>query len=332
MDKNYFEKRIDPEFESVLTAPPAYLAAWTDENVKNKVSRDITFPAAPPTPPDPKVNFYNRFIPGPEGAPDVRVRIYEPKEKKELLPGVLYLHYGGYSVGSPEHEDYECIKYVKEINCVIVSVDYRMAPENTAPAASEDCYAALVWLEAHAKELGVDSSRLAVTGFSAGGGLTVAVALMARDRQGPKLVFQMPIAPTMDDRMKTASTLGFIDKRALNYESCKNIWNQYLGEGHETLEDISPYVAPARATDLTGLPPCYAFVGDLDPHRDETIEYVSRLSQAGIPAGFSLYAGGIHGFQLENPSAVISEHAITTAIWALRDGLCRKSQTGQKAI
>jgi len=200
-----------------------------------------------------------------------------------------------------------------------------LAPEYKAPAAAEDCYAALLWFKEWFKEnaakLGVDASRLAVTGFSAGGGLTVAVALMAKDRKGPAIAFQMPLAPTMDDRMKTRSTLEFTDKRALNYESVKNIWNQYLGEGHELKDDISPYAAPARATDLSGLPPCYSYVGGLDPHRDETIDYISRLAQAGVPTGFTLYSGGIHGFQLENPEAGISQHAVKTAIWMLKRGL-----------
>lgn len=321
---NYFEEKIDPEFKSTLTNPQtSYLAAWTDENVAKKVSRDITFPPFPPTPPDPEVAFADRSIPGPPGAPDVTVRIYEPIVKKGILPGVLFLHYGGYSIGVPDHENAKCIRYVKEIGCVVVSVDYRLAPENPAPAAYEDCYAALVWFAANAKELGVDPSRIGVTGFSAGGGLTISVCLLARDRKGPSLIFQMPLAPTIDDRLKTKSTIEFTDKRALNYESCKNIWNQYLGVGHELRDDISPYAAPARATDLSGLPPCYAYVGGLDPHRDETIDYISRLAQAGVPTGFTLYAGGIHGFELENPNAQISKHAEATATWALKRGLYR---------
>jgi acetyl esterase/lipase len=281
----------------------------------------MVFPPALPTPPDPEVNFYNRFIPGPPGAPEVRVRVYEPKIKTETLPGVLYLHYGGYSIGTPEHEDLNCIRYVKEVKCLVVSVDYRLAPENPAPAAYEDCYAALVWFAARASELGVDASRIAVTGFSAGGGLTVATALLARDRGGPAIVFQMPLAPTIDDRLQTKSTVEFTDKRGLNYESCRNIWSQYLGAGHEKRDDIPIYAAPARCADYRNLPPCYSFVGGLDPHRDETIAYISHLVQAGVSASFSLYAGGLHGFDLENPDAAISRHAVRTSTWALRRAL-----------
>jgi len=320
MSKIYLEKELDPEFLSILTNPPAYLGAWSNERILRKIGRDIIFPLIP-VPPDPEVTVTDRLIPGPEGAPDIPVRIYEPKVNKELLPGVLYLHYGGYAIGSPSHEDATCYKYVKEVNCVIVSPDYRLAPENPAPAAYEDCYSTLKWFEANAKDLGVDSSRLAVTGLSSGGGLTIAVALMARDRKGPKLVFQMPLAPTIDDRLRTKSTLEFTDPRALNYDSCKKIWDLYLGKGHEDRDDISPYAAPSRAMDLSGLPPCYSYVGSLDPHRDETIDYITRLVQAGVPAGFTLYPGGIHGFELENPYAEISKHAENTAIWSLKRAL-----------
>lgn len=320
MSKNYLEERLDPEFFGILTNPPAYLGAWSNENIIRKIGRDIIYPLIP-TPPDPDVKLTIMSIPGPEGAPDIPVRIYEPKIKNGLLPGVLFLHYGGYTIGSSAHEDATCYRYVKDINCVIVSPDYRLAPENPAPAASEDCYSSLLWLEANAMELGVDSTRLAVTGFSAGGGLSISVALMARDRNGPKLRLHMPIAPAIDDRMKTKSMQEFTDPRALNNDSVKKIWNLYLGKGHEERTDISPYVAPSRATDFSGLPPCYCYVGDLDPHRDETIEYINRLIQAGVTAGFTLYPGGIHGFELEAPEAEISKHAVNTVILFLKRAL-----------
>lgn len=321
MVQEYFERQLDPELKGVIDNIPSYLSAWTDENVMRNAPRSETFPPAPETPEDDQVLFYNKYIKGPEGAPDVRVRIYEPRVKDCILPGILYMHYGGYSIGSPEHEDLNCIRYVKEINCVIVSVDYRMAPENPAPAAYEDCYAALVWFAENAKEMGVDKERIAVTGFSAGGGLTCSLALLARDRKGPKICFQMPIAPTIDDRLKTKSTVEFVDKHGLNYESCKNIWNMYLGEGHEDRDDIDVYAAPARATDYSNLPPCFAYVGGLDPHRDETMNWVSNLANADVSASFAMFAGGIHGFELENPNAYISKQAVNMAISNMRRAL-----------
>lgn len=321
MAQEYFEKRLDPLFKDILVNPPAYLAAWTDENIAAKTPRSVTFPPAPETPEDPDVNFYNKMIPGLEGDPDVKVRIYEPKVKKDgLLNGVLWLHYGGYSIGSPEHEDYECIRCVKDVDAVVVSVDYRMAPEHMAPAALRDSYAGLIWLHDHAAELGVDPERIGVTGFSAGGGLTVAVVMYARDNNGPKIKFQMPCAPTMDDRCATRSTLAYTDTHALAYEHCHNIWNQYLGEGHEN-KDIPNYMSPARETDYSNLPPCYAFVGDLDPHVDETTAYVSNLAKAGVPVSFSIYSGGIHGFHLANMEAPISVDAFNRMYWELKRGL-----------
>lgn len=314
------EKRLDPEFIEILTNPPAYLGALTSDKILRIIGRETVFPV-PDTSPDPEVIVSERLIPGPQDAPDIPVRIYEPKIKTGILPGMLYFHYGGYAIGSPRHEDAICYRYVKEVNCIIVSPDYRMAPENPAPAAYEDCYAALLWLSENAKELGIDNERLAVTGFSSGGGLSIAVALMTRDRKGPRLAFQMPIAPTIDDRMLNKSTLEFIDPRALNFQTCKNLWNQYLGKGHEIKDDISCYAAPSRAKDFSGLPPCYTYVGDLDPHRDETIDYITRLTRAGVPAGFTLYPGGIHGFELEIPDAQISKHAVGTAIWSLKRAL-----------
>lgn len=320
MEQTYLERDLDPEFIRILTQPPAYLGAWSNEKIIKKIGRDIIFPLIP-VPPDPAVAVTDRLIPGPEGAPELPVRIYEPKERKGLLPGLLYFHYGGYTIGSPAHEDATCYRYVKEVGCVIVSPAYRLAPENRAPAAYEDCYATLLWLAAHAGELGVDPLRLAATGLSSGGGLTIAVCLLARDRGGPRLAFQMPVAPTIDDRLKTRSSTEFTDPRALNYDSCRKIWNLYLGKGHEDRDDISPYAAPARAKDLSGLPPCYCYVGGLDPHRDETMAFAARLAQAGVPVGFTLYPGGIHAFELELPDARLSRQAIGTAIWFLRRAL-----------
>lgn len=320
MSESYLEKYLDPEFTYILSQPPAYLGAWSNENFLRKIGRDIIYPPIP-VPPDPEVKITEQMIPGPGGAPEVKIRIYEPKIRTGILPGLLYFHYGGYTIGSPKHEDDMCYRYVKDIGCVIVSPEYRLAPENPAPAAYEDCYETLLWFVANASKFGVDPLRIAVTGLSSGGGLTIAVCLMARDRGGPMPIFQMPIAPTIDDRLQTKSSKEFKDPRALNYNSCKHIWDFYLGKGHENRNDISPYAAPARATDLSGLPPCYCYVGGLDPHRDETIAFIERLTQVQNQTGFSLIPGGIHAFQIESPNAGISRYAIGTAIYYLKHAL-----------
>lgn len=320
MSENYLENNLDSEFQSILKTPPAYMGAWNSAKIIKKIGRDIIYPLIP-TPPDPEVAITTRLIPGPSGAPDVPIRIYEPNIKKSPLPGLLLFHYGGYTICDPRYEDTRCMQYVKALPCVVVSPDYRKAPENPAPAAYEDCYAALLWFAANAWELGADPERIAVTGLSCGGGLAAAMCLMLRDRNGPKIAYQMLDAPTIDDRLTTRSSREFTDPRALNYDTCRKIWNLYLGKGHEQRDDISPYAAPSRALDYSGLPPCYCFVGELDPHRDEVIAFVGRLASAGVSTGFTLYPGAIHAFELEKPGAAISVHAMATAIWHLKRAL-----------
>lgn len=320
MGKAYLEENLDPEFRSILTTPPAYMGAWNSARIIRKIGRDIIYPLVP-TPPDPAVTVSELLIPGPSGAPDVPVRIYEPKIKKGPLPGLLLFHYGGYTICDPRYEDARCMQYVKALPCVVVSPDYRKAPENPAPAAYEDCYAALLWFAENARALGADPERIAVTGLSCGGGLAAAMCLMSRDRNGPKIAFQMLDAPTIDDRLTTRSSREFTDPRALNYDTCRKIWNLYLGKGHERRDDISPYAAPSRALDYSGLPPCYCFVGELDPHRDEVMTFVGRLAGAGVSTGFTLYPGAIHAFELEKPEAAISVRAMATAIWHLKRAL-----------
>lgn len=266
-----------------------------------------------------EVTVSNRFIPGPEGAPEVRVRIYEPTKKTKALSGVLWIHGGGYQVGSPEMDDKLCEKFVLEANCIVVSVDYRLPPENPFPAPLEDCYAALQWVSDHAEDIGIDSSRIAIAGMSAGGGLTAALALLVRDRKGPSIIFQMPLCPMIDDRNITPSTFEITDPKVWNREANIIGWKMYLGSAYG--EEVSPHAAPARATDLTGLPPTYTMVGEIDPFRDETIEYANRLMQAGVPTEFHVYPGGYHGFELIVPHAEISQRAEKEYIGALKRAL-----------
>jgi len=248
----------------------------------------------PPVIPD-GVAVENRMIPGPEGAPEVRVRLYMTAGRKGNSPGILYIHGGGYILGTPEMTDAACVKMAQAVG-VVVSVDYRLAPEHPFPAPLEDCYAALVWFARQSPELGVDPERIAVAGGSAGGGLTAALSLLARDRKGPKIAFQAPLYPMIDDRNTTPSSHEFTDPRV--WSRAKNLaaWEMYLGALYGG--DVPQYAAPSRASDLRGLPPTYTIVGELDLFRDETIDYVARLSQAGVPTEFHLYPGCYHGFDM----------------------------------
>lgn len=270
-------------------------------------------------PSDDLVSKSYRNIPGPEGSPDVPIIIYEPTTKDKILSGVLWIHGGGYITGVPEMNDALCRRFVLETNSLVVSVDYRLAPENPYPAPVEDCYSALNWFAENADELGIDSDRIAVAGNSAGGGLTAAVSLLARDRKGPKIAFQMPLYPMIDNRVNTPSNYEITDSRVWNRESNIFGWKMYLGENYD--RDVSQYAAPARATDLSGLPPTYTCVGELDPFRDETIDYVARLLRAGVPTEFHIYPGSYHGFEAFMSPAKIGQRAETQYVEALKNAL-----------
>ena len=314
------EKRVHPDLRKMFSLMPAQSDSFNEENIyeirKNLEAMIIEMNKSIPK--NDSLLITERFIPGPEGNPDVKVRLYEPKKKDKLLPGVLYLHGGGYIMGSSEIYDNQCQGIISEIECVIISVDFRLAPEHPFPAPLEDCYAALKWFAENSEELSVDSSRIAVVGGSSGGGLTAALSLLARDRKGPSIVFQMPLYPMIDDRIMTPSSNEIIDGRVWNKKSCQKAWKMYLGSNKG---EVSPYAAPARATDLSGLPPTYTCVGDLDPFRDETMDYAARLRQAGVPTEFHLYPGCFHGFDGIVPTADISQRARKEYITALKFGL-----------
>jgi acetyl esterase/lipase len=269
-----------------------------------------------------RVTFEDRSIPAPPGAPEVPIRIYSPTSRTGLVPGLLYIHGGGFTVGDLNSEHAQCLPLVEEVGCVAVSVDYRLAPEHPFPAALEDCYAALTWMAAHTEELGIDPSRLGVFGGSAGGGLCAAVALMARDRKEVKLIFQMPLCACLDDRHTTPSSQQIASEDMLwgRPTSLKG-WQAYLGADHQG--EVSAYAAPARAEDLSGLPPAYLMVGGLDMMRDENIDYAMRLMQAGVPTEFHVYPGGFHGFEGLVPNAAISIRATREQLEALKRGLSR---------
>jgi acetyl esterase/lipase len=235
------------------------------------------------------------LVPGPEGAPEVRVRRYRPAGVEDALPALVYFHGGGFVVGSLDLYDADCRRIAAEVGAVVVSVDYRLAPEHPFPAPLEDCYAALVWVAGHAGELGVDPDRIAVGGESAGGGLAAGVALLARDRGGPRLCLQLLGIPELDDRLATESmrTLGAASP-ITTIANGEISWDSYLGAGLRGTDQVSPYAAPARATDLAGLPPALVTAYELDALRDEDIAYAQRLLSAGVPTELHVYPGAFH--------------------------------------
>lgn len=318
-------KRIDPELrESLALFPPLNL-----DNIVETRKALAEMKTAVQIPIDESISVYDQMIPGPDDNPALRVRIYEPKKRTETLPGFLWIHGGGYVLGSPDGDDLLCQRFVLEANCVVVSVDYRLAPEHPYPAPVEDCYAALQWFAKHARELGVDRTRIGIGGASAGGGLTAGLSLLARDRKGPEICFQMPLYPMIDDRNNSPSSLEITGHMVWNHDLNEKGWSMYLNGANGT-DDVPPYAAAARATDYSGLPFTYTCVGQLDPFRDETLDYVTRLCRAGVDVEFHLYPGCYHGFEGISPNAAVSQRATAEYVGAVKYVLNRSSLVENK--
>jgi acetyl esterase/lipase len=304
--------RIDeesrPPLDLLLAMLPGGFNAITDIDARRASFDALIAEMNKDAPPNDRVQFDDRTVPGLDGDPDITVRVYRPVEHTSPSAGLYYIHGGGMVLGNIEGEHQTALLLCETLGCVLVSVEYRLAPEHPHPAPVRDCYAGLVWMADHADELGIDPNRLAIYGGSAGGGLALGTSLMARDRGGPRLCFQMPIYPMIDDRNETPSSheitdLGIWD-RAGNIEA----WSWYLGDG-----EPDAYAAPARATDLSGLPPTFIDVGELDLFRDEDIEFALRLLQAGVPTELHVHPGVFHASEGFAPDAAVSQR-----IWALR--------------
>ena len=231
-------------------------------------------------------------------------------------PAVLYLHGGGMILGSLGLYDPRVAGYVSASGVPMLQVEYRLAPEHPHPTPVEDCYAALRWLGEHAAELGVDPARIAVMGDSAGGGLAAGVALMARDRGGPALAGQLLIYPMLDDRTTTPDP-DVAPFATWTYDDNVTGWGALLGEAHGT-DGVSPYAAPARATDLTGLPRAYVEVGELDVFRDEDVAYARRLAAAGVSTELHVHPGCPHAFEAFAPEADVTRRSTADRTRVLR--------------
>jgi len=269
------------------------------------------------------LDITDQRVPGSSGAPDVGIRIYSSKQKASVSPGLLYIHGGGFVVGDIDTEHAGAANIAEELSMVLVSVDYRLAPENPYPAGLEDCYASLVWMHEHASELGIDRERIGVSGQSAGGGLSAALALMARDRGGPGLCFQYLGMPELDDRLQTASMREFTDTPMWTQPNAALSWRYYLGDEYKPGgENVPIHAAPARASveDLKGLPPAYISAMEFDPLRDEGVLYALTLLAAGVPVELHAFPGTFHGSMLVRHAAV-SRRQNAEMMEALRRGL-----------
>lgn len=247
----------------------------------------------------------DHVAPGPEGAPGVPVRIYRPANQTRTVSALLQIHGGGFVMGSLDGEQSRCLALCNNLGIVVVSVDYRLAPETAYPGPLEDCYAALQWTVDQAKNLNIDKARLGVLGFSAGGCLAAALALLTRDRSGPMLCFQYLGMPITDDRLNSPSMQQFLDTPIWNRPTAELCWQHYLQPAYNLgADDVPAYAAPARAVDLSGLPRAYVSTMEFDPLRDEGIHYALRLLHAGVSVELHSYSGTFHGSGMAADAAV----------------------------
>jgi acetyl esterase/lipase len=263
------------------------------------------------------VDIADREIPGPDGP--VPVRVYSPAGVAPAAgrAALLDIHGGGFVLGSIEMEHGLAVQVARELGAVVVAVEYRLAPEYPFPAGVEDCYAALQWMHDDATALGIDPTRIGVGGQSAGGGLTAATVLLARDRGGPAVCFQFLGIPELDHRLETTSMRTFVDTPMWHRPSAELSWRYYLGPD---VGDVSPYASPAIATDLSGLPPAYVTTMEFDPLRDEGIVYALRMMEAGVSVELHTFPGTFHGSGAVTTAAV-SRRAHRELLVALERGL-----------
>lgn len=262
----------------------------------------------------------------PSGSAQVPVRIYTP-EGSGPFPALAWFHGGGWVVGNLETADATARHLTVEADCVVVSVDYRLAPEAKFPAAADDCYAATQWIAQHASGINVDPSRIAVGGDSAGGNLAAVVCLMAKDRGGPSITSQILVYPVTARDFGTGSYRDNGSGYGLTLDTMNWYWNHYLANEADA---ANPYAAPLQAKDLAGLPPALVITAEFDPLRDEGKAYAERLQAGGVTAIYSCYDGMIHGFF--GMSAVVDKgkQAIAEAAGALKRAFAEKQSAGTR--
>jgi len=296
---------MNPELEAFLPLLPA--TDLTDPVAARVHLAQLA--TAVPAPDTPTIDVDDRTVPA---DPDVAVRVYRPAH---ATGAVLWLHGGGWVMGDLDTEHPWASRLALGSGAVVISVGYRLAPEHPFPAPFDDAYAALTWAVRHAAELGIDAERIAVGGHSAGAGLAAAVALRARDQHGPPIRFQLLNQPQLDDRQETWSARQFTDTPWMTRDKVATTWRHYLGS-----TPASAYAAPARATDLSGLPPAYIATAEFDPLRDDGIGYALRLLQSGVTVELHQWPGTFHGSQAI-ASAEISQRQVAELAAALRRAL-----------
>ncbi|MCE2528745.1 MAG: alpha/beta hydrolase [Acidimicrobiia bacterium] len=315
-----FEDRLDEESKAVLEMIPESLLDLSDIPAARAAIEGLMAAMFASAPEIPGVETEDHWVPGAPGDPDVMVRVYTPSGIEGPVPALYWIHGGGMVLGDVPMDDLNCKGVALEMGCVVASVEYRLAPEHPHPAPIEDCYAGLKWLAENADSLGVDSSRIAIGGASAGGGLAAALALLARDRAEVQVIFQQLVYPMLDDRNITPASHYVQHPKVWNRKANIAGWSALLGKPAGS-DGVSPYASPARAEDLSGLPPAFIIVGELDLFVDEDIEYAQRLIQAGVPVELHVFPGAFHGSDLMVPTCENSQRWATIRTAALRQAL-----------
>ncbi len=312
---------VDPELVPTLKVLPKLVL--TKETLSSV--RSVPDPALlPPPAPQPVA----RTIPGPRGAPDVGVIVVDPSPGKKGRPALLHIHGGGYVAGTAKQYSTRVQQIAQSCDCVVVSVDYRLAPETRFPGSLEDNYAALRWVYTNADGLGVDRQRIAVGGESAGGGHAAALAIAARDRREFPIAFQLLIYPMLDDRTGSSRPVPpHIGSFVWTPECNVFGWTSLLGVTAGS-DRVPAGSVPARVENLSGLPPAFIAVGSIDLFVEEDVEYARRLIAAGVPTELHVLPGAYHGFDFIVPTASISTRFTECWTAALRLGLAQTSKRG----
>lgn len=293
---------VDPELRGPLERFPA-LGFSPDQLARTRAVMGAARARWAEQSQDQSVRVDEHFIPSCGGK--LRLLVYRMKARPQRArPCLLNIHGGAFVMGAPEMDDGENRRWARELDAVIVSPDYRLAPEHPFPAAHDDCHAALRWIVAQSNSLGVDPRRIAIAGKSAGGGIAAGLALRLRDEGDVKLVHQHLVYPMIDDRPVVDPEPG-LGAFVIGPEDVRLCWRAYLG----SRDQVSPYAAPARAKNLEGLPPTFISVGDLDLFRDADIAYARELEAAGVVTDLRVYRGAYHGFDLARDASLAKAHA-----------------------
>ena len=275
---------------------PIELSARTLHAVRDMAAQAIAAQSLPDLP----VVCTEVQVPSIDAGRDLRCLLVKPAQAARDAPAILHFHGGGHVIGAPEMDLAQLMRWAADMECLVVSVDYRLAPESPFPGPMNDAYAALRWLHQQAGELGIDPARIAVAGSSAGGAMAACLCLMARDRGECPIAFQLLEAPRLDDRIqRQGSANRFTGEFVWTRDASAFCWSAYMGAG-----EPSPYASAARADDLSGLPPAFVSVGALDLFVDECLTYCGRLIGSGVPAELIVYPGCFHGFQMAGEAAV----------------------------